>query len=83
MTTPDIITRLAASVGGIVLAWREYDDHFTVVMMDGRKMTFRKNDPSQPRNTMQPTDMHDRRSADRVGEDAAAPRRASKTRRTQ
>ncbi len=44
MTIPQIVLDLAATVnGGTPLAWHEYDDHWTIVMQDGRKMHFAKN----------------------------------------
>lgn len=44
MTMPQIVLDLAATVnGGTPLAWHEYDDHWTIIMQDGRKMHFAKN----------------------------------------
>ncbi len=39
---PQIVQELAASAGGTPIAWKEYDDHFAIVMEDGRKLTFQK-----------------------------------------
>ncbi|HEY6008409.1 MAG TPA: hypothetical protein VIU40_08810 [Geobacteraceae bacterium] len=42
---PQIVIDLAASVNGEPLAWKEYDDHWNIVMTDGRKYAFRKDAP--------------------------------------
>jgi hypothetical protein len=76
--TPEIVTRLAATVGGTVLAWHEYDDHFVIVMVDGRKIIFGKMDASQAGNSITPDDIKEP-----VREGAARPRKSSKTRRNQ
>lgn len=55
MTAPQIVLDLAASVnGGTPLAWHEYDDHWTIVMEDGRKIHFAKNAgaPSKPQHEL-------------------------------
>lgn len=39
-----------------IIAWREKDETFIVVLEDGRKLTFRKLDPGQRRNDFTPAD---------------------------
>jgi hypothetical protein len=47
---PEIVMQLSASVsGGTPIAWKEYDDKWVIVVADGRKYTFKKNDPELPR----------------------------------
>jgi hypothetical protein len=50
MSAPKIVLDLSASVGGgTPLAWKEYDDKWVIVVADGRKFTFKKDDLKLPR----------------------------------
>lgn len=58
MDAPPIVMHLARSVNGAPpLAWKEYDDHFVIVMSDGRKYTFAKKNPELPRHKTELDDM--------------------------
>ncbi len=46
---PRIVVQLAATVGGTPMKWREDDDHWIIIMTDGRKYHFKKTD-SKPRH---------------------------------
>ncbi len=49
MNAPLIVQQLAATVQGVPLAWREYDDKWVIIMEDGRKLTFKKAEIGTPR----------------------------------
>lgn len=46
---PRIVLELAASVSGVPLRWYEFDDKWVILMTDGRKVHFKKEDPQLPR----------------------------------
>ncbi len=56
---PPIVNQLAAAVGGVALAWRETDATIVIVMVDGRKLTFKKADPAKPRNSLTLADFNE------------------------
>jgi len=56
---PSIIYQLANLAAGTPIAWRETDEAMIIIMEDGRKLTFKKIDPSKPRGSMSIADFKD------------------------
>ena len=50
MTAPSIVEKLAASVSGVPMKWREEDGYWVIIMTDGRKYRFPKAGDPKPRN---------------------------------
>ncbi len=50
MGAPSIVEKLAASVSGVPMKWREEDAYWVIIMTDGRKYRFPKIDQDLPRH---------------------------------
>jgi len=50
-TPPPLVTALAKKVKGKPLAWTVYDDRVVIVMEDGRKLAFEKNEKPAEKTT--------------------------------
>jgi hypothetical protein len=70
---PPLLTKLVSQEPPIapefripaILKWYEYDDHFTVVLEDGRKITYKKADPEKPRHELTPADIKEHTGPDK------------------
>jgi len=51
MQTPAIVSTLAKKVKGKPLAWTIYDDRVVIVMEDGRKLAFEKDEKPAEKTT--------------------------------
>ncbi len=49
MGAPEIVHKLAASVSGVPLKWREEQGYWVIVMTDGRKYKFPREEDPKPR----------------------------------
>ncbi len=50
MGAPLIVEQLAATVSGVPWQWKEFDTHWVVIMTDGRKYKFPKDEKGVPRS---------------------------------
>ncbi len=50
MGAPLIVQQLAATVSGVPWQWKEFDTHWTIIMTDGRKYKFPKDEKGVPRS---------------------------------
>ncbi len=49
MAAPEIVLKLAASVSGVPLKWREEEGYWVIIMTDGRKYKFPRESHPKPR----------------------------------